>query len=101
MDNKEIRRLNRGFLGRNNVTDVIAFDLSDTHSDIDGEIVISVEEALRQSRLRKIPLNQEILLYCIHGVLHLIGYDDRTKKDQREMVKKQVYYLSKCKSILR
>jgi len=98
VNNREIRRLNRKYLGRNIVTDVIAFPLSDKKGmptdNINGEIVISVEEALRQSRLRNIPLNHELLLYCIHGLLHLIGYDDQTKKKRFNMERKQLYYLS-------
>jgi len=101
VNNKEITRLNRKYLGKNIVTDVIAFPLSDKKGmptdNINGEIVISAEEALQQSRLRNIPLNHELLLYCIHGLLHLIGYDDRTKKKRLKMEQKQLYYLSCCR----
>ena len=98
VDNKEIRRLNRKYLNKNTITDVIAFPLSDKKGmptdNINGEIIISVEEALRQSRIRNIPFNHEILLYCIHGLLHLIGYDDQTKKKRLDMEQKQLHYLS-------
>ncbi|MFH0887739.1 MAG: rRNA maturation RNase YbeY [Planctomycetota bacterium] len=103
VDNKEIRGLNRKYLGKNTITDVIAFPLSDKKGmptdNINGEIVISVEEALRQSHLRNIPLKDEILLYCIHGLLHLIGYDDLTPKKRLKMEQKQLYYLSRPKRI--
>ncbi|MFH1231901.1 MAG: rRNA maturation RNase YbeY [Planctomycetota bacterium] len=97
VNNREIRGLNRQYLGRNSVTDVLSFPLTDKGKmptdNINGEIVISVEEALRQSRLRNIPLKNEILLYCIHGLLHLIGYDDRTEKERLKIEQKQLYYL--------
>jgi probable rRNA maturation factor len=98
VDNKEISRLNRKYLKRNRITDVIAFPLRDKKGpptdNIDGEIVISVEVAHRQSQLRKVSLNYELLLYCIHGLLHLIGYDDQTKTKYRVMEQKQLHYLS-------
>ena len=97
VDDKQIRRLNRKYLGRNRITDVIAFPLPDEKGlpmdNIKGEVAICVEEAYRQSRKRNIPLNKELLLYCIHGLLHLIGYDDRTEKDRLRMERKQLNYL--------
>lgn len=97
VDNKEIRRINRQYLGRNNVTDVIAFPLADNSDNIRGEMVISAEEALRQGRKRGIPFNNEIALYCIHGLLHLTGYDDLSKSKRLNMEQKQSYYLEMVK----
>ena len=90
VDNREIRRLNRQYLGRNEVTDVISFPLSspaDPPGDnLIGEVVVSAQKALQEAhRLsayghaqagRKLHPQSELLLYIIHGVLHLIGYDD-------------------------
>ncbi len=101
VDNREIRRINRQYLGRNNATDVIAFPLPDRPGmptdNIRGEVVISAEEALRQSRQRGIPFNKEIALYCIHGLLHLVGYDDLTKSQRIKMEQKQLDYLGMVK----
>jgi rRNA maturation RNase YbeY len=95
VDNEEIRKINRRFLGKNTITDVIAFPLKGKipPDDIDGEIIISAQESVRQSRQRHIPFEQELLLYCIHGVLHLIGYDDTTEQKRLKMQSKQSYYL--------
>ncbi|MEW6027258.1 MAG: rRNA maturation RNase YbeY [Planctomycetota bacterium] len=93
VDNREIRRLNRRYLGRNRITDVIAFPLADNCDNIKGEVVVSVEEARRQSRRRNIPLNDEIALYCIHGLLHLIGYDDLAESERIKMERRQSEYL--------
>ena len=60
--------------------DVLTFPLetdSGGHT-ISGEIVVCVPEARRRARERGIPLEREVLLYALHGMLHLIGYDDRT-----------------------
>ncbi|MBI5779267.1 MAG: rRNA maturation RNase YbeY [Planctomycetes bacterium] len=93
VDNRQIRRLNRAYLGMRNVTDVIAFPLADNRDSVRGEVVVSVEEAARQSRKLGIPLNREIALYCIHGLLHLIGYDDLSKSRRIKMERKQAEYL--------
>jgi rRNA maturation RNase YbeY len=50
-----------------------------------GEVYVCVPEALRQSRARKIPHRLELLLYSIHGMLHLLSYDDRTARDFNRM----------------
>jgi probable rRNA maturation factor len=80
VDNREIRQLNRQYLGRNEVTDVISFPLSspaDPPGDnLIGEVVVSAQKALQEAHRRKLHPQSELLLYIIHGVLHLIGYDD-------------------------
>lgn len=98
-DNRGIRRLNRRFLGANRVTDVIAFPLSDCRGmptdRVIGEVVISAEEAKRQARARHIPVDSEVCLYCVHGLLHLLGYDDMIKSKRLKMERKQSEYLSR------
>ena len=61
-------------------TDVLTFPLETdaTGHTISGEIVVCVPEARRRARENGIPLEREVLLYALHGMLHLIGYDDRT-----------------------
>jgi len=88
VDDPAIRELNRRFLGRNCATDVIAFDYRDGAPDEDGvagEIVISVDRALAEARRRRQPVERELLLYVVHGVLHLLGYDDREPGQSRRM----------------
>lgn len=45
---------------------------------IAGELMVSAETALRETQLRAASVNDELLLYCVHGWLHLCGYDDLT-----------------------
>ncbi|HWB55226.1 MAG TPA: rRNA maturation RNase YbeY, partial [Tepidisphaeraceae bacterium] len=52
---------------------------------IRGEIIICLDEARRQARKRRIPISHELLLYAIHGLLHLAGFDDRTEKDYQKI----------------
>jgi probable rRNA maturation factor len=68
-------------------TDVLTFPLeTDARSRIiSGEIVICVPEARRRAIVEGVPLKHELLLYAIHGLLHLSGYDDRTDSQFRTM----------------
>ena len=81
-------RLNRDHLGHNGPTDVLSFDLRDAateKSTIDGEIVISVDMAVKQAQERGHAVEAELALYAVHGILHLLGYDDRRKADAARM----------------
>jgi probable rRNA maturation factor len=79
VDDTEIRRLNRTFRGVGRRTDVLAFplEISQTPAGLVGQIVVSLETARRQSRRLGVPVDLELELLVTHGVLHLIGYDDR------------------------
>lgn len=89
-DNALIKELNKRYLSRESVTDVIAFPLEDeTDSLYLGEVVVSVEEAFRKGSRIRGGWEGELLLYLVHGVLHLIGYDDTTKKTKMVMFDKQ------------
>lgn len=99
-DNRLIVSLNQKFLHRRRVTDVIAFALHDTFEpEYVGEVAVSVQEALRQSKYYGVSWHDEMLLYLIHGILHLLGYDDIRKKDRLLMRKKEEYVLKALKTI--
>lgn len=82
VDSRAIRALNRSFLGRDRATDVIAFPLSDsTNPEADlllGEIVVSAQRACHTAAWRKGSAQAELLLYVVHGLLHLLGMTDDT-----------------------
>jgi probable rRNA maturation factor len=63
-------------------TDVLAFPLD---PPLLGEIVVSAETARRQARALRVPLALELRLLVTHGVLHLVGYDDREPLEARLM----------------
>ena len=84
---KTMSRLHRQFLNITGPTDVLTFALATDargHS-IAGEVIVCVPEARRNARSRGIPLEREVLLYALHGMLHLCGYDDRTERGFRRM----------------
>jgi len=81
-----IRKINRRFLGHDYATDVISFPLG---SDLLGELVISAPYARAEARRRRISEREELLRYVVHGILHLLGYDDRTPAEKRRMWARQ------------
>ncbi len=89
VDNEEIKRLNERFLGSNEATDVIAFPLNDKETILSGEIVISVETAVQVANRKNSNIEGEIILYLVHGILHLLGYNDDNKKNAKIMHKKE------------
>lgn len=83
---ERIARLNEQYLDHEGPTDVLTFDLSDGGgSDVDGELVISSETAVREAAARGHDPTAEILLYAIHGTLHLCGMNDDTEGNARAM----------------
>jgi probable rRNA maturation factor len=84
--NAAIRKINRKFLKHDFATDVISFPLD---SDLVGELVVSGEYAASEAAKRKIPVDEEILRYVAHGILHLLGYDDHRPADRKRMWARQ------------
>ncbi|MGQ9618438.1 MAG: rRNA maturation RNase YbeY [Candidatus Aminicenantia bacterium] len=87
--NRYIRKLNALYLSRNGPTDVISFSINEETEDGKylGDIVISIPYALKSSQENKEPLENEIKMLIIHGILHLIGYDH--ERDSGEMEKEE------------
>ena len=81
-----LTRLKKEFFQKDQLTDVIAFRLNDYElPEIEGEIYISLPRAKENAKLYKETYDKEILRLIVHGCLHLIGFDDRTKLEKLEM----------------
>lgn len=89
VNNRAIQKLNYRFSGKRQPTDVLCFDVSFRQRNA-FDIVISTEEALRNSRIFKTSPPWEANLYLVHGILHLFGYDDRKEKDRMRMQRKAI-----------
>jgi probable rRNA maturation factor len=77
VDDLEMTRLNERYKGHAGTTDVLCFDLRDRDDQpLDADVVICRDEAQRQARHRGHDARLEILLYSVHALLHLLGYDD-------------------------
>ncbi|MBI5145251.1 MAG: rRNA maturation RNase YbeY [Candidatus Omnitrophica bacterium] len=88
-NDRQIREFNLFYRGRDVATDVIAFDNSVHKKEISGDIAVSCETAIRNARIFKTTPLSEIYLYVIHGLLHIIGYNDNNKKNRLIMQKKE------------
>jgi probable rRNA maturation factor len=85
VDDPAIRALNRKFLALDYPTDVLSFVLERAGSTLEGEIVASAQTAARVAATLGWPAEDELLLYVVHGALHLVGHDDATEAGRREM----------------
>ncbi len=109
---KRIKALNKKFLHKSYLTDVISFDLSEEclsyqkkrPNRIVGEIVISTDAVNENAKTFNTSVSNELILYIIHGILHLLGYDDKRKKDKILMRKREEFLLrfisSKSKGVI-
>lgn len=89
-----IKEINKEFLKHDWSTDVIAFDNS--HGNIvNGEIYLGIETIIANSRVYKTGIRNEVMRVMVHGVLHLIGYDDGEIEGKEEMRKREDLYLNK------
>lgn len=90
ISDRRMSGLHRRFLEKLGSTDVITFD--------HGEIFISVEIARKHARRFKSSISREIQLYIVHGLLHLHGFDDRSKPDAVKMKETQRKILAMARS---
>ena len=84
---KEINNINKEFLNHDCSTDIITFNYSGNHFELDGEIFISIADAKISARKYRVSLAKEFIRLIIHGILHLKGYDDIKKNDRVKMKK--------------
>ncbi len=87
-------QLNKEYLRHFTLTDIITFDLSEKENELSGDIYISVDRAKENARKYKVSLNNEITRLMIHGVLHLMGYKDKSHEERELMREKEEFYLS-------
>ncbi len=86
VDDATMAVLHERHLGIPGPTDVLTYDLRDADTgDLEGEIVIDYDTAVREGAARKHSPAHEVLLYAVHGLLHLLGYDDHEPSEAEAM----------------
>ena len=85
--------LNKGYLKHKTLTDIITFDYSD-EQNVDGEIYISIDRVKENAVKFKKPFEDELHRVMIHGVLHILGYSDKSRAQKLIMRKKEEACLS-------
>jgi len=86
--------LNQQFLDHDTYTDIITFDNSEIKGSITGDIFISIDRIRENAQTFGVEMAHELRRVMIHGVLHLLGYKDKTKKDKTLMTQKEDFYLA-------
>lgn len=96
LTNARMRRVNRDYLDHDYATDVISFNLS-SNGNVDGEIFVSLDQAAKQAREFNVTYANEVLRLVAHGLLHILGYDDRTLAQRQTMLELGDRYIGKLK----
>ncbi len=87
--------MNREYLNHDYYTDIITFDnTEEDESALTADMFISLERVKENANTHKIPFDQEVARVMIHGLLHIMGYGDKTPGDQHTMREKEDSYLS-------
>lgn len=85
--------VNKKYLNHNYYTDIITFDYVENNF-ISGDIFISLDRVKDNAKVFSATFENELYRILIHGVLHLLGYNDKTKRDKELMTKKENYYIN-------
>lgn len=94
VDDPTIAKLHDEFLDDPEPTDVLSFVLDRTEESLEGEVIASADTAKTCAAKYKLTPEDELLLYVIHGALHLVGYDDIAPRDRAVMRKQEKKYLA-------
>lgn len=91
VDDATMAELNEQYLDHEGPTDVLAFEYAEADSPApEDEIIVDAECALRESATRGHSVEAELVLYAVHGALHVNGYDDHKREDRRAMEERQL-----------
>lgn len=95
VDDPAIRQLNKRYLNHDYETDVISFVLEylEETSALSGQLIVSTDTAQKTAREFGGSMQDELLLYVVHGTLHLVGYNDKNPSDAKEMRDAEKKYL--------
>jgi probable rRNA maturation factor len=89
-----LHQINFEYLNHDTLTDIVTFDNSEKKSIIEGDIFISIDRVKENSNKYSRSFDDELHRVIIHGILHLIGYSDKSATAKKQMRKKEDAYLS-------
>ncbi len=92
---EQIHAMNREHLGHDYPTDVLSFPITEAPERLQGEVYIDLDTAAENAAEYKTSFSQEVGLYVIHGLLHLIGYDDAASDSRKRMKHLEGIYLQR------
>ncbi len=85
MSDAELLEVNQTHLDHDDYTDIITFDLSDIEASIDGEIYVSIDRVKENADTYQTSFETELVRVMCHGILHLMGYKDKSAEDSKLM----------------
>ena len=88
-----LKKMNNDYLSKNYETDVICFDFS-IDNKISGDIYISSETVKKNSIIFNVCFNNELKRVMVHGLLHLLNYNDKSKQELKIMREKENFYIN-------
>lgn len=91
--NEYLLAMNQQYLRHDTYTDIITFDMSEVEKELSGDIYISTEQVKNNSDELETNYLEELLRVMIHGVLHLVGFNDHTEEEKRIMRKNEEKYM--------
>jgi rRNA maturation RNase YbeY len=92
-DKKYLNQLKKKYFDIDVFTDVIAFNLEDENDCLEGEIYISIDDVKENAKIYSNSFNKEFARVLIHGILHLVGYNDSNEKEKEIMTDLENKYL--------
>ena len=95
---KYLLKVNKQYLNHNYFTDIITFNYCENNF-INGDIFISIETVKNNSVQFGVTFNDELYRVIIHGILHLLAYDDKNEYEKAIMRQKENYYLDRLKNL--
>jgi len=84
---------NKKYLNHNTLTDIITFNHSDSDTTLEADIYISIERVRENAIKFAVPFEDELNRVIVHGLLHLIGLDDKNETEKKQMRNSENHYL--------
>jgi len=95
-DEENMLKMNIKYLGHDYNTDVITFDYS-KDDFIEGEIYIGIDTIRKNAKKYKVTLRNEVKRVMVHGVLHMLGYEDKNEEQRKLMKEREDYHIGEIK----
>ncbi|NIN01731.1 MAG: rRNA maturation RNase YbeY [candidate division Zixibacteria bacterium] len=106
VDDRFMRKLNKQFTLKGGTTDVLSFEMSGSQlAGVEcpslGDVYVSLDQAKRQAAEYNVGFQDEVALLVVHGLLHLLGYDHKNKKEENIMRRKEQLHLRKVGKVFK
>ncbi len=97
VDDKQMISMHEQYCGQPGTTDVLTFDIRDSEDQpVEGDLVLCMDEARRQATERGHDTRLELLLYAVHGLMHLLGEDDHDEAGYQKMHRREDELLTRA-----